>query len=77
MLAAPLPGMLQWQSMIVKRMLMRPHPVVETTHRCSHGRCEEADVDEVRPIGGKPSTDALLSAESAHLLLAIALLQVT
>ena len=37
----------------------------------------EADVDGVSPIGGKPSTDALLSAESAHLPLALALLQVT
>ena len=37
----------------------------------------EADVDGAPPIGGKPSTDALLSAESARLPLALALLQVT
>ena len=37
----------------------------------------EADVDGAPPIGGKSSTDALLSAESARLPLALALLQVT
>ena len=36
----------------------------------------DADVDGAPPIGGKPSTD-LLSAESARLPLALALLQVT
>ena len=40
-------------------------------------RCEDADVDGAPPSGGKPSTDALLSAESARLPLAVALLQVT
>ena len=37
----------------------------------------DADVDGAPPIGGKPSTDSLLSAESARLPLALALLQVT
>ena len=37
----------------------------------------DADVDGAPPIGGKPLTDALLSAESARLPLALALLQVT
>ncbi len=31
----------------------------------------EADADEAPPIGGKPSTDALLSAESTRLPLAL------
>ena len=61
---------MQWQSMIVKRMLMGPCPVVEN-HQ------DDADVDGAPPSGGKPSIDALLSAESARLPLAIALLQVT
>ena len=37
----------------------------------------DADVDGAPPIGGKPVTDAPLSAESARLPLALALLQVT
>ena len=40
-------------------------------------KARDADVDGAPPIGEKPSTDALLSAASARLPLALALLQVT
>ena len=48
-----------------------PHDVSMAEH------ARDADVEGAPPIGGKPSTDALLSAESARLPLALALLQVT
>ena len=57
-----------------------PRPVVENHQQMLSWQSsvmKRMSMDGVPPSGGKPSTDALLSAESARLPLAVALLQIT
>ena len=63
------------QSLLEDDLLQACCPAPQNVAMAENAR--EVDVDGAPPIGGKPSTDALLSAESARLPLALALIQVT